>query len=125
MITHRDIFVEFGFYSMGFNRGTFLNGEFAPSSRPSPIFMTEFFFFFTTATHLFPCFNKRRRWLINTQSRGSCSSLRCLRNASSTSPQSWCFLTSYFSTSSIVNGIPINAKTVPRPLPSCVLVSFI
>ena len=38
MITHWDIFVEFRFYNMGFNRGTLLKGEFGPSSRPCPFF---------------------------------------------------------------------------------------
>ena len=116
MITHWDIFMEFVFDSMRFNRGTFLKGELAPSSRPFPFFDGWVLFFLTTATHLFPCSNKRSRWLIHTQSRGSCSSLRFLRNVSSTSPESWCSFTF-----SIANGIPIDAKIVPRPLLSCVL----
>ena len=29
--------MEFGFYSMRFNRGMFLNGEFLPNSRPWPV----------------------------------------------------------------------------------------
>ena len=103
-------FVEFRFYNMRFNRGTFLNGELAPSSRPCLLFdvlvlsfflsfFFFFFFFFTHANritaHLFPCSNKRRKWFIHSNTRGSYSSLRCLlncaprnasRNASSTSP---------------------------------------
>ena len=46
-------FVEFRFYNMRFNRGTFLNGELAPSSRPCLLFdvlvlsfFLSFFYFF-------------------------------------------------------------------------------
>ena len=37
MITRWDIFLEFGFYSMRFNGGMFLNGEFLPNGRPCPV----------------------------------------------------------------------------------------
>ena len=62
-------------------------------------FFLSFFSFFTHANritaHLFPCSNKRRKWFIHSNTRGSYSSLRCLlncaptnasRNASSISP---------------------------------------
>ena len=38
MITHWDILMEFGFYSMAPKIGMLLNGELAPSSRPWPFF---------------------------------------------------------------------------------------
>ena len=62
MIPHWDIFVEFRFYNMWFNRGTLLKGEFGPSGRPCPFF-DVLFFFFTHANritaHPFLCSNKR------------------------------------------------------------------
>ena len=67
-----------------FNRGTFLNGELAPSSRSCPFL--DVLGFLITATHMFPCSSNRRRRFIHSNTRGSYSSLRW--NSCITSPQS-------------------------------------
>ena len=113
MITRWDIFLDFGFYCMRFNRGMFLNGEFLRNGRPWTLRVV--FFFFTTM-HLFPCSNKRRRGFINTKSRGSMAILFSLQR---TSPTSWWTSASYFFNQSTANGIPVNTRIVPMLLPIC------
>ena len=45
MIVHRDVFIEFRFYSIAPTSGIELNGLFGPKSRPFPFFFLVGFFF--------------------------------------------------------------------------------
>ena len=125
MITYWDIFGEFRFYNMRFNRGRLLKREFGPSSKPCPFFDVLIVFFYHAnriTAHLPPCSKKRRRWFKHSNTRGSRSSLRCLLSYASRNavllvllpnlgaPLPVIFLIA--SIASIANGISKLAKTI-------------
>ena len=94
MITHWDILWNLGFTIWGLIEARFWTVNWLLVADLVSFLMFWFclsffsFFFFTHANritaHLFPCSNKRRKWFIHSNTRGSYSSLRCLLSCAPT-----------------------------------------